>query len=558
MANQQLYSTDCSYEITIINYGGREYSVTDQDNSAILGLSIHENLFDSSVITGDIKILDSAGLDERLPIIGQERIRIKFFNKLMPKTNYSFSGIIIRKSATVQDGQKKFYTLDFCSDEFVANLRNRVSKSYKGVLASDIIEDVYDRYLAGDPFVHRKKELKFDVKGNSDGTFFPMHFVFPTIRPFQAIDMVVKKSVASNVQMEGNVKKANFGRFLFYENKYGFYFKALSDILKPLVTQTPAELEESPMQSRAEQGTDYGQQGEQLNEKAVRIEDAAIATSVEVPVASYTVRPADTYDSTQDSNEISIISYKQDSAFNVINNLLDGMYSGRLLTYDTITKRIGTIQRDPIKSVNNNDGQEKYTNKLQTSTQKQTYYEYDYFQQFDNFRHVDKFPLTNNYHYGRGSSSTFYKYQSTNLGHNEKKIINVLQNTMKGDFSVDKQVERWMIQRYAQNRMMKNVIMTATIPGDHNRTIGEIVEIKLPSNYYPREEHAFYTGLYLITKITHSVAMNGTFTTIMELVKDSLHMELVSGSDSGQLGTDLEIENFVSDDPDEDYVEDGR
>lgn len=551
---ESIKSTDCSYEITIINYGGREYSVTDKDNSAILSLKINEFLLDSYIISGSIQVLDSAGLDERIPLIGQERIRVKFYNKAFDKTNYTFSGIIIKKSAVMIQNTQKIYELDFCSDEYVANLRHRVSKSYKGKLASHIIKDIYETYITSDDFIKSSKEFKFDTKGNSDGTFFPMHFVFPSVRPFEAIRMVTDKSVASNVQMDGNVKKANFGRFVFYENKYGFYFKALSDILEPLVTQQPAEVENDQTTSISEQGADYGQESEDDRARGTRVKNAAVATSVGTPVASYIIRPADSYDSTPESNEVSVISYKSHSAFNVLDNLRGGLYSGRLLTYDPITKRIGTIQRDPIKNVVSNNTSKKYTNKLQTSTQKQTYYEYDYYQQFDNFRHVDKFPLTNDYHYGRGSSETFYKYQSTNLGHNQKKIINVLQNTMKGDYSVDKQVERWMIQRYAQNRMLKNVVMSITVPGDHNRTVGEIINLKLPSNYFPTEEHTFYTGNYLITKVQHLVTHDNTFTTTFELIKDSLHHELVKSA--GVL--DEEIENFVSDDPEEDFEESGR
>ena len=81
----------------------------------------------------------------------------------------------------------------------------------------------------------------------------------------------------------------------------------------------------------------------------------------------------------------------------------------------------------------------------------------------------------------------------------------------KSATSVDKQVERWLLQRYSQNRQTRNIAMSLTIPGDHNRTIGEIVGIKLPSNYYPKEEHTFYTGNYLITEVITSQAIAFSF-----------------------------------------------
>ena len=195
---------------------------SDQLFVVILGFTINESLFDSSVITGDIKILDGAGLDERIPLIGQEKIRITLKNKLLDGPDWDAEFTIVKRSATIEEGTTRFYVLDFCSDEFIANLRNRVSKSYKSMLASNIIEDIYNKYIVSDSFVTRAKDLQFDRKGNTDATFYGMHFVFPTVRPFKAINMVVRKSVASNVEMRANQVNANFGRYLFYENKFGF------------------------------------------------------------------------------------------------------------------------------------------------------------------------------------------------------------------------------------------------------------------------------------------------------------------------------------------------
>ena len=117
----------------------------------------------------------------------------------------------------------------------------------------------------------------------------------------------------------------------------------------------------------------------------------------------------------------------------------------------------------------------------------------------------------------------------------------------KGAISVDKQVERWLIQSYSQSRQMKNIITQITIPGDHNRVIGEIIELKYPSNYYPEKEHSFYTGFYLITKIQHTVVRD-SYLTVMELAKDTLftrlhkHFESVEGEETfdpeAQVGLD--------------------
>ena len=368
---------------------------------------------------------------------------------------------------------------------------------------------------------------------DSDGTFFGMHFVFPTVRPFKAINMIARKSVASNVEMKENQISANFGKFIFYENKFGFYFKALSDLLHPLVTTVGAEIEESPIEDLEAQGVDSGQQNPLTREKGKRIAQPPATTSINIPVASYVIRPADHMNISPEQKEFVVVQYKIQSTFNVLNNLIEGMYSGRLLTYDSTTQRIGSINQSSATPYIPKDEKEdkRFTNRLYKANHKVTYYEYDYWNQFSNFRHVGggEHPLTNDYHYGVDKSESFYKYVSTNFHHNEKQITKLLQNVMtdndKGAISVDKQVERWLIQSYSQSRQIKNIITQITIPGDHNRVVGEIIELKYPSNYYPDKEHSFYSGLYLITKIVHAVT-DSTYLTTMELAKDTLFTRL--------------------------------
>mgnify|MGYP006172943079 CR=1 FL=1 len=523
------FSTDSAWTITFTNYKGIPYAIDSENNSAIAGFTINESLFESNVITGDVKIFDVAGLDERIPFIGQETIRIQLKNKLLDGPDWDATFTIVKRSATIEEGPTRFYVLEFCSHEFIANLRNRVSKSYKSELASTIIADIYEKYIVPDSFVTDAKTLHSDKKGDSDGTFYGMHFVFPTVRPFQAIDMVVKKSVASNVEMQQRGKSANFGKFVFYENKFGFYFKTLSDLLHPLVTQSPAVVEDSDIAELEATGMDYGLQ------KALRIKKAAQTSSVEVPVVSYIIRPSEIIDSTPLQKEFTVVRYKIQSTFNVLNNLIEGMYSGRLLTYDPTTQRIGSInQSSSTPHVPPPTSDARFTNKLYKANHKVTYYEYDYISQFNNFRHVgkkgEKYPLTNNEHYGMDTSETFYKYASTNFQHNEKMITKLLQNVMtdnsKGAISVDKQVERWLIQSYSQSRQIRNIITQITIPGDHNRVVGEIIELKYPSNYYPDEQHSFYTGYYLITKVQHAVIHGNSYLTTMELAKDTLFSKL--------------------------------
>ena len=109
-----IYSTQPEWTIEFINYRGRRYAINSDENSVILGFTINEMLFESQVITGDIKILDGAGLDERIPFIGQERVRIELKNRLFGGEKWDAEYTIVKRSATIEDGPRKFYVLDFC------------------------------------------------------------------------------------------------------------------------------------------------------------------------------------------------------------------------------------------------------------------------------------------------------------------------------------------------------------------------------------------------------------------------------------------------------------
>ena len=45
--------------------------------------------------------------------------------------------------------------------------------------------------------------------------------------------------------------------------------------------------------------------------------------------------------------------------------------------------------------------------------------------------------------------------------------------------SYDNRVERWMLPNLSQNRQLKNIVLTVTVGGDHNRTVGDIIKIRI-------------------------------------------------------------------------------
>ena len=337
-SSEQLQNTQCDYKIEIINYRDVPFELA---SDSFANLMIEESMFDEDVVKGHISIIDTTGIEERVPLIGQERIRIEFNNKLMPKTKYQGTFVIHKISEKLVVERKQTYILHFISEEFINNLKRKVSKSFKGKRSSEIVSEIYERYLVSSS---SPKKLFFDKIGNSDGTFYPMHFVFPSVRPFSAINQVAKSSVASNAELSEESKIIpNFGSFVFFENKFGFWFKSIADLIDPQTTTEQTEFNKQSVESTNEKGSDYNQlsQEDRENQSIVAVDQAPSTVNLNVPVAKYIIAPQNTPGMKLSTGEFIVNSYKFISTFDSVSNLAAGMYNSKLLTYDPVTQIIG-------------------------------------------------------------------------------------------------------------------------------------------------------------------------------------------------------------------------
>ena len=85
--------------------------------------------------------------------------------------------------------------------------------------------------------------------------------------------------------------------------------------------------------------------------------------------------------------------------------------------------------------------------------------------------------------------------------------------------------EKWIPIRISQLQQLQNLKITMTIPGDSDRTVGQVVEFNLPSPEPPLNDQQvddfFYRGKYLIQSIRHVIDMD-KYITVMTMVKDSV------------------------------------
>jgi len=545
----QRYTSECEYELYIINYRGTRFKISE---SFFTSISIYESLFEDDVMKGEITISDAAGFEERLPIIGQEKIEITFNNKRLPESRVKHTFFVYKMSEKIVIDRVQQYNLYFVSEEYLINLKKKISKSYKGMTTSEIAANIYENYIVKDVTTDLYKPLFFDKIGDSDNSFYLNHFVFPRIRPFQAINMIAKKSSPATVNVKENestgIKNKGFSFFCFYENRDGFWFKSVSDLLNPLKIEKQAEFRYSKTSVFQEKGDDaelLSEQDRNENRNRISVSDSTVSSSVRVPMATYVIVPQNNYGYTLSIGDISVKSYRFISTFDIISNIVGGMYGSKLLTYDPITQQIGEnyeSQNHRTSLTNFSQGRTDKAQKIFKNNSGIREYQYGYLEDFYRFRNISEnsefentnHPLATSKNPGINGYDASYKFRTTNFGHGIKSSVDLLLGVMTGRttkfVSFDNQVERYILSTNAQKRFLKNIIVNIKVSGDQNRKIGEVVQLKIPSSYYTNngvsDEHTFYQGNYLITKLKHTINQDSTYTSEMELVKDTLFTKL--------------------------------
>ena len=112
----------------------------------------------------------------------------------------------------VTSANKQIATLEFISEESLVNETCRVNKKFTGNV-TQIVKELLESEEKG---IKTKKEVKSDDAVNK------YSFVGNLKRPFETIQWLCPKAQASS---------KNFG-FLFFENRDGFHFKSIENLLK--------------------------------------------------------------------------------------------------------------------------------------------------------------------------------------------------------------------------------------------------------------------------------------------------------------------------------------
>lgn len=207
--------------LLIVNHDNEEYDI----RAIFTEIEIVSSIFEPG-IRGSILVYDALGLINRMPIVGEERLRITYATPENEPKEGEF--IIWKISDEYPDdkGTSSVYRLHFCSPEMLENARNNIAHSYTNTdQAFDIVKEIMSTYLGSN------KELKTRDPAIKDPAKI---LVIPTYKPFEAIDMIRRRAYTE----ESN----NSDYFLFFERWDGWWFTTINRIVdEPLNRREQAD-----------------------------------------------------------------------------------------------------------------------------------------------------------------------------------------------------------------------------------------------------------------------------------------------------------------------------
>ena len=488
--------------------------------------NIYESIF-SPYLTADIQLVDGIGLMESVPIIGEETITIQVKTKGIvrerkPENNLpgpfegsqnegrislKFRVVKINNIVKLND-QMLTYKLSLVSEEAILNLKKKVKKSaldpqtFKPRKISDIVKSLYTQFFKRGRNSNSKKIFVEPTKNLTD-------LIIPNQTPFKALNFLASRAVSAGKHAVGS-------SFVFYETVRGFFFISLETLMAggglgyrtiPGAPGSPTELE-------------YTQPEDPVKE-------------------TYVIQPKRLGAQTNEAKNVAVEmtavdEYQFNSNFDVLQNLQSGMYSNRLLTHDLVRMRYDTLDFNLVnksalsaKITVNSDGAEEVIEFLEQAHDAKNF--------TDNFTHLGSGLLSTEKQDALGSPESQISFYPTNFSHDIIFKEAIGSQGVHGEIRENaspsiqpSRVEQWMQSRLVQSQQMNNIKLSIRAPGLSTRTVGDLIEFKLPTQYLEDRDgftqsthHTYLSGYYLITKLRHHFNKE-KYEIEFEAIKDSL------------------------------------
>jgi hypothetical protein len=424
MADQQSLDPklNSAWSCNLTNQEGGEVLL----NPSVMQLSIFESIYNNSIF-GNIMVQDNMGLLEKFAMLGsgKESVTINIETPNPPHDESYFNKKMIINSlqdvARIGDGTGQTqYVLGFVSPYLVKNNVSRMSRSFDAMTTTDIVD-----YVSRDI-------MKFGTETNTGFTSLvtntpsknPKHIVVPNWKPFELFNFLARNSVSANGQ----------SNYIFFENSEGFHFTTIDELKKA-----------EPIRML------------HATEIPLNMVETGVGSNIIVS------------NKTEDFTEI--------ERFNTSKAIVGGMYGGKVITHNILTKEIETYE-------------------IKTTEEGSDLGSVNFGEVFDSDFVSDSNLgyMSSNYLYGYHDKSEIPHYPRY-----DQKMMEIRTNNVKFD-----------------------------VPGDSNIFAGNVIEIIIPSQTdQSGESDPYISGKFLVTAIHHKIN-NNEYTMTLECNKDGFDSE-VSG-----------------------------
>ena len=248
-------------------------------------LNIYESIF-SNHLQAHITLQDAFNIPFKLPIIGEETIDVSI--RLEGDAgdvivNPPMLHVLDLSDRFIKTNQSQRFSLNLVSAQYMSNVHSRVSKSFSGMTADDIVGDIWANYLDdGHGDLYAEPAMREE------------QCIIPNWTPQEAFNWIAKRT-----QPKDGFGNENAANYLYYEDMDGVHFKSLNVLagVEPILIFAKEPLADDP----------------------AKIESLA-GGFVKVDKITYM------------------------GQFEKIKNINEGQYSSKLITHDIVKKKIS--QRD--------------------------------------------------------------------------------------------------------------------------------------------------------------------------------------------------------------------
>lgn len=403
--------------------------------SVWMTISIYESI-GTDYIRLEMSFTDTQNLIQKIPIVANERIVVRYKTQGADETRV-FAGRITSVPVRADISQDtQVFSIQAITEEFVYNQKVKFSKSYKDVLISDMVTDIFDQYVRS----VSGKEIAIIPTLERESK------VVPNYSPMRAINWLTKWARAPQYRTGAS--------YVFYQNVNNFFFGPLEYL---------------------------------MDERSI---------SQNIPTYKYSINVMNDDAKTKniETGMYNIINFGTRS-IDHMEMIREGASASTVLSHDLV---LGT----------------------RTTTT------YDYFESFEDTIHLEKNPVSNDVQMGKYPNSRF--------------LLNPEHYSAFGGDTNSNRTRQTASTRFSQLSQLKGSGLEVLVPGDSNRTIGEIVNVELPSIGQLTKDSTFgdtdkyLSSKYLVWNLRHELTRGPSGN-----VSYNLHMRLLRDSNRNEIPTQV-------------------